>query len=80
MVPLKFAAVSCLLFFSIFVNAGRKPTCKTVLDRLDKMESQCQGTFRNVFYLCSGLLKSVVSGHCKCLKSEQQLTYTSAFL
>ena len=75
MVPLKFAAVTCLLYFSIFVNAGKKPTCKTVLERLDKMESQCQGTFRNVVYLCIELLKSVVSSRCKYLNSEQQLTY-----
>ncbi|XP_068696566.1 uncharacterized skeletal organic matrix protein 5-like [Montipora foliosa] len=43
MVSLKFAAVICLVYFTIFVNAGRKPTCKTVLKKLDKMESLCQG-------------------------------------
>lgn len=39
MVSLKFAAVICLLYFTLFVNAGRKPTCKTVLET---MESLCQ--------------------------------------
>ncbi|XP_068754139.1 uncharacterized skeletal organic matrix protein 5-like isoform X2 [Montipora capricornis] len=42
MVSLKFAAVICLAYFNIFVNAGRKPTCKTVLEKLNKMESLCQ--------------------------------------
>lgn len=50
MVSLKFAAVICLVYFTVFVNAGKRPTCKTVLARLDEMESLCQGTFRNVFY------------------------------
>ena len=78
MVPLKFAAVTCLVYFTIFVSAGKKqPTCKTVLAKLNKMESLCQGTFRNVFYFsrCIKRSKSVVFGHCKCLNSEQQLTY-----
>ena len=48
MVPLKFAAVIFLLYFAVFVNAGKKLTCKTVLAKLKKMESKCQGTFRDV--------------------------------
>ncbi|XP_020623534.1 uncharacterized skeletal organic matrix protein 5-like isoform X1 [Orbicella faveolata] len=43
MVSLKFAAVICLVYFTVFVNAGKRPTCKTVLARLDEMESLCQG-------------------------------------
>ena len=49
MVSLKFAAVICLVYFTIFVNAGKKkPTCRTVLSKLDEMGSLCKGTFRNV--------------------------------
>ena len=76
MVALKFAAVICLLYFTILVNAGKKqPTCKTVLTKLNKMESLCKGTFRNVFYLCIKRFKSVVFGHCRYINSEQQLTF-----
>ena len=50
MVSLKFAAVICLAYFTIFVNAGGKQTCKKVLTKLDQIESLCQGTTRNVFY------------------------------
>ena len=55
MVTLKFAPVTCLVYFTIFVNAGKKPTCKTVLEKLNAMEGLCQGTFRNVFYVSNGL-------------------------
>ena len=48
MVPLKFLAVICLVPFAIFVNARKRPNCKTVLEKLDEMEDLCQGTFRNV--------------------------------
>ena len=76
MVALKFAAVICLLYFTIFVNAGKKqPTCKTVLTKLNKMESLCKGTFRNVFYLCIKRFKSVVFGRWRYLNSEQQFNF-----
>ena len=49
MVPLKSAAVICLVYFTIFVNSDRKSICNTVLKKLDNMESPCQGTsVRNV--------------------------------
>ena len=49
MVPLKSAAVICLVYFTIFVNSDRKSICNTVLKKLDNMESLCQGTsVRNV--------------------------------
>ncbi|XP_068699587.1 uncharacterized skeletal organic matrix protein 5-like [Montipora foliosa] len=49
MVSLKFAAVISLLYFTIFVNAGRKPTCKTVLENMkslcqDAESDSCDGT------------------------------------
>ena len=78
MVPLKLVTVICLVYFTIFVNAAKKqPTCKTVLAKLNKMESLCKGTFRNVFYFFRWIKqsKSVVFGNCKYLNSEQQLTY-----
>lgn len=50
MVSLKFAAVICLVYFTFFVKAAKKPTCKTVLAKLNEMESRCQGTVRNVFF------------------------------
>ena len=50
MVSLKFAAVFCLAYFTIFVKAGRKRPCKKVLEKLDNIESLCQGRPRNVFY------------------------------
>ena len=52
MVQLKFAAVACLVYFTIFVNARKKqPTCKTVLEKLNTMEGLCKGTFR-IFSTC----------------------------
>ena len=50
MVSLKFAAVFCLVYFTIFVNAGGKRACKKVLEKLDNIESLCQGRSRNVFF------------------------------
>jgi len=38
------------VYFTVFVNAGKKPTCKTVLAKLNEMESQCKGTLRNIFF------------------------------
>ena len=74
MVTSKFGAVICFVYFTFFVNAGKMPTYKTVLQRLDEMESLGKGTFRNVFYFCIERFKSVVFGHCRYLYSEQQLT------
>ena len=34
----------------IFVNAGRNRTCQKVLEKLNNIESLCQGTPKNVFY------------------------------
>ena len=50
MVTLKFAAVICLVYFTAFVNASKGRACKKVLNKLDHIESLCQGTPRNVFY------------------------------
>ena len=50
MVSLKFAAVICLMYLPIFVNAGRNRTCQKVLEKLNNIESLCQGTPKNVFY------------------------------
>ena len=71
MVSLKFAAVICLVYLTIFVNAGKKkPTCKTVLAKLDEMGSLCQGKFRNVSYFTDiEWFKFVAFGHCKSLNS-----------
>ena len=54
MVAFKFAGVICLVYFTMVVNAGKKPNfCKSVLQKLDTLESLIQGTFRNVFYLAN---------------------------
>lgn len=50
MVALKFVGAFCLVYFTIFVNAGKR-ICEEVIDRLDKLNCTGQGTLGNAFYL-----------------------------
>jgi len=50
MVALKFVGAFCLAYFTIFVNAGKRP-CDKLLEKLEKLECTGQGTLGNVFYL-----------------------------
>ena len=66
MATLKFVGVFCLVYFTIYVNAGkRNRVWKTVLEKLNKLKCPKQGTLRNVFYLVnvSNGFKSVVFRH-----------------
>ena len=77
MVSLKSATVFCLVCSTFFVSARcEKANCETVLERLDNMESLCQGTPRNGFYFvdvlnglnlsCSVIVNIQIASSIKC--------------